>query len=500
MIELLFSRRSIENPSTSLTDPASIELYGGGKAYSGVYVTRRNALQVAAVWRAVNLISRDVAKLPLYVYRRKTAGKVRATDHPAFALLRRKPNDYMTALTFTQTITAHAMLQGNGYAWIERDGGAAPISLQLLDPERVQILRAGKIMLYRYRLESGGHADIRPEDMLHIHGLGYDGVQGYSVVEYGANSLGLSMAADEFGGRFFSNGATPTGILEHPGQIGKNALEALRKSWQDAQAGLSNAHKAAILEEGMKYHAIGISPRDSQLLELRQFEVREIASWFGVPPHKLGDTTHTSFASLEQENQAYLDDALDGWLVIWEAECWEKLLTEDQKRRESHTVEFLREALLRADLSARANYYRTSLAGAPWMSVDEVRARENMPPIGGEKESAIQYPTNNFGDAEKAPAPEPPAGPEKPPKRDAAEALAQARSGLAEESARMLARLRADAKKAGNLTDWLKTVEERHGHVLDAALSRHAAVIEALSGAAGVLEDTKQRLLEEVSR
>jgi HK97 family phage portal protein len=375
---------SIENPSTPLSDPDEwlYDALGAKPSSSGVRVTRESALTYSPVWRGVSLISRDVAKLPLYIYRRSAdgEGKELASEHPAYMLLRHKPNRELKAFDFRQTLQAHAILEGNGLAYISRRGDGSPEELIPLLPGNSSPVRMGGQLWYVTKVGSEWHK-LYSDDVLHIRGLGFDGTSGYPLWRKAKDSLGAGIAAEEFGARYFRNGASPSVVMEHPGRLDPKAYKRIRDSWNEMHTGLANMHKLAILEEGMKLNAFSSDANKAQLIQYKAFSIRDVANWLGVPPHKLGDTTKTSYASLEQENQSYLDDALDPWLCQWEGESWDKLLTERQKREDSHVIEFLRQALVRTDLATRATYYRQALGGMPWMMIDEVRGMENLNPL-----------------------------------------------------------------------------------------------------------------------
>lgn len=376
-------RRSIENPSTWLSDPDEwlYDAFVGGRSASGVRVGRRSAMRVTAYARGVRLISGYVAKIPLNVLVREGDGWKRDPAHPVSYLLRCTANsEGQTAFDFRRLLQGHAVSTGNGYAYIDRNSSGQPIQLIPLDPERTTPVRMQGRLWYLY--EFGDEMrKLRPDQVLHIKGLGWDGLVGYSVLDLAREALGSAIASRDYGSRFFQNSATPKSVLEHPGKLTPEAAKRLRDSWSAVNEGLDNAHRTAILEEGMKLHPFSVSAKDAQLLELRQFDIREIANALDLPPHKLGDTTRTSFASLEQDNQSFLDDALDPWLVCWEAEMREKFLTESDKRTENRTIEFNRGALVRVDQAARFGSYRTALGGAGWMTLNEVRRLENLPPV-----------------------------------------------------------------------------------------------------------------------
>ncbi len=398
ILQAFFSKRSLENPNTSLSDPDdwAWEALGSKRSTSGVRVNRKTVLKYSPVWKAVNLISGSVAKLPYMVFKNTTGGKERAPEHPAFPLVRRKANSEMTAFTIRQVMQGHALLLGNGYAFIDRDGAARPTQLLLLNPETSFPVRVNQRLWYVIQI-NGEQRKIVPENILHIKGLGYDGLMGYPVIQFARDSLGAGIGASAYGARYFLNNARPSMVLEHPGVMKPEAIAKLREQWNAMHAGIDNAHKTAILEEGMKANPFSINAKDSQLLESKEFSIRDAANWFSIPPHKIGDTTRTSFKSLEQENQAFLDEGLDPWLVTWEAECWDKLLTEDEKRRETHFFEFIRAAIVRVDLKTRNEAYSKALAGMPYMLVNEVRRAENLNDLPDGQGDQLLIPANIGG-------------------------------------------------------------------------------------------------------
>src|SRR3990167_5198994 len=383
--------RSLENPAISLNDPPHWEDFGASPADSSVRVSQKSALSYAAVWRAVNLISRDVAKLPLYPYRYggPEGGKNVDTQHQSYNLVRHKANLEMSAFVFRQTLQAHVLLRGNGYGYIYRNGDGSPDEIVPLLPDvTYPVMENGRLWYVTTIYKTAGpnqpipqeQRKLRPEDVLHIKGLGYDGLVGYDVLSYARDSFGLGLAARKFGSIYFANKAEPSVVLEHPGKLSPQARTNLRESWSHMHQGLEKSHKVAVLEEGMKVNAFSFNARNSQLLETREFELIEVANWFSLPPHKVGHPARTSYSSLSEENQAYIDECLDGWLVPWEQELREKLLTEEEKETDTHFFEFLRQALVRGDMTARVSYYSSAL-NAGWMSLDEIRALESMNPI-----------------------------------------------------------------------------------------------------------------------
>lgn len=374
--------RSIENPNEPLYDPKNwlAEAFGAEESAAGVSVNSETALRYAPWWRGINLLSSDVGKLPLFVYRRVGAGKERDSSHQAYRLLRYTANDeLMSAFTFKQTLTSHALSHGNGYAWIMRSGDARPQELIVLDPRQVMPLRENGRLWYAVRVGFEWRR-VNPTEIFHIKGLSPDGLTGYSVYHKAKESIGEGMAAQEYGSRFFSNGARPSVVIEVPNGMGDDAQRSFLKQWERMHTGLESSHRTAILTNGAKVNAFSVNARDSQMHEIRKFNLVDIANWIGIPVHKVGGEGRTAYSSLEQENQAYLDESLDPWLVRWEDECREKLLTEEQKDNDTHTVEFLRQALVRADIVARYTAHNIAVRGG-WESRDEVRSSENKAPL-----------------------------------------------------------------------------------------------------------------------
>lgn len=459
----------------------------GASSDAGIRVTRETALTYAAIWRAVNLISRDVAKLPVCVYRRTATGKERATGHPAFGLLRRTSPDGLTPFSIKQVLMSHCLVEGNGYAHIKRNGSNTPEALLPLSPDLTTPVRLenGKIG-YRTTIPTNGeHRTLRSDEVLHIRGLGFDGLQGYSVIQFAANSIGLGLAAAKYGSVFFKRNGRPSIVLEHPGKLTKDARQGIREEWADMHQGIENSHRPALLQEGMKVSPIGINAKDAQLIESRQFEIREIANWFGVPAHKLGDPTRTSFSSLEQENQSYLDEALDAWLVNWEQELTAKLLGHDTQKRDSHFIEFNRLALVRADMSTRFQAYNAAIQSG-WMSRDEVRDRENMNAIPDGAGEEFLVPLNMGPAGQDTPAADPgdtlPVDDNQDGKASDMPVSVQIRL-ITESCGRACARLshqaRKAAKKPGCFVRWVESLADEHATAIYEMLAAPIQAVDA---------------------
>lgn len=381
-----------ENPKFSLQDPDAWDaLFSGLESTSGIRINREKALTYSPWWRGINLLSADVGKLPLHVFRRVGAGKEKAIDHASYFLLRRKPNEFQTAFQFRRQLTAHALSTGNGYGYVFRNGDGTAREILPLSPDVTFPVREDGRLLYLTEVDEQ-QRKLFPEDVVHVRGLGFDGLTGYSAIEKAKESLGLGLGARKHATVYFKNAARPAVVIETPNRVDEKTITNLRTSWEQLYTGLDNAHRTAVLQQGMQAKPLSFSAKDSQFLETRQFELREVANWIGVPSHKVGDTTRTSFASLEQENRSYLSESLDVWLVTWEEECWDKLLSEEEKREDTHFVEFLRQASIQTDTKTEAEVFRIALGGQPYMTVNEVRSKLNMNPVDGGDD--LQQPLN----------------------------------------------------------------------------------------------------------
>ena len=359
-----------------------------GSTPSGKVVNEFTAMQMSAVYACVRILAESIASLPLHVYKYKDGGKVKALDHPLYFLLHDSPNEEMTSFVFRETSVAHLLLRGNCYAQIMRDKKWRVIGLYPLRPNRMSVNRDNDGKLYYLylpesdnpRFKNRGQVRLESYDVLHVHGLGYDGLIGYSPIAMAKNTIGISIACEEFGASFFANGARLGGVLEHPGIIKDPAR--LRESWQASYGGSANAGKIAILEEGMKYQQIGIPPDDAQFLETRKFQVNEIARLFRIPPHLIGDLEKSSFNNIEQQSLEFVKYTLNPWVVRWEQALNKALLTNSE--RKEYFIKFNLEGLLRGDYQSRMQGYATARQNG-WMSANDIRELEDLNPIRDEE-------------------------------------------------------------------------------------------------------------------
>ena len=380
----LFRSRDAPRNSTS----GSAYRFFMGSSASGKRVNERSAMQMTAVYSCVRILSEAVAGLPLHLYQYTDKGsKEKAVDNPLYFLLHDEPNTEMTSFVFRETLMTHLLLWGNAYSQIIRNGKGEAVGLYPLMPDRMTVGRDEKGRLYyEYMVSSDdaktlkdGTVRLSPYDVLHIPGLGFDGLVGYSPIAMAKNAIGLAIAAEEYGSKFYANGATPSGILEYPGTV--KEPDKVRESWNAGFGGSSNAHKIAVLEDGMKYTPISISPNEAQFLETRKFQINEIARIFRVPPHMVGDLEKSSFSNIEQQSLEFVKYTLEPWLVRWEQAMQRALIPQDDKSK--YFIKFNVDGLLRGDYQSRMQGYATARQNG-WMSANDIRELENLDRIPAE--------------------------------------------------------------------------------------------------------------------
>ncbi len=343
---------------------------------TGGQVTIQEALSHPAVWRAVNVISADVAKVPISLYRRdEDGGRTAENDWPSAIVLREQAAPGMTGYTLRRTLTAHALLTGNGFAWIQRNGIGDPVALTVLDPLRTQPVDEGRLA-WKTRLPTGQDTTISDDDILHIAGLTWDGVFGDSPLRLLAEAIRLELGVQRFAAAFFQKGYALSGFIKSPRALSADEVARLRDEFRRRHSSASNAHDIAILSGGLEFQPSVAEPQKSQLVESRDAGLRAIANVFGLPPHKLGDPTRTSYASIEAENADYLQTTLDPWLVAWETEATAKLLSKALKKKRYY-FEHNRNAIVRTQISERVAAY-AKLVEIGVLSPNEVRERENL--------------------------------------------------------------------------------------------------------------------------
>ena len=361
-----------------------------GRTTSGKPVNERTAMQTTAVYACVRILAEAVASLPLHVYEyQDDGGKKLVHDHPLYYLLHDEPNPEMTSFVFRETLMSHLLIWGNAYAQIIRDGAGRVLGLYPLLPDKMDVQRDDRGNIYYvYSRNSDenpmfkeyGDIRLKAEEVLHIPGLGFDGLIGYSPIAMAKNAVGMTLACEEYGASFFANGANPGGVLEHPGVL--KDPSKVRESWNSVYRGVNNAHKIAVLEEGMKYQQIGIPPEEAQFLETRKFQINEIARLYRIPPHMVGDLDKSSFSNIEQQSLEFVKYTLDPWVIRWEQSLQRSLLLPGEKGK--YFIKLNVDGLLRGDYQSRMNGYAVGRQNG-WFSANDIREMENMNPIPDEE-------------------------------------------------------------------------------------------------------------------
>jgi len=366
-------------------------------ANSGVAVTPGTAIRAAAVFSCIRVLSESEAALPLNLYEHtENGGKRKATDHNLYFILHDSPNPEMTSYEYRETVMRHMALRGNAYAEIQRDKIGRIIALWPLNPDRMAINRGNDLMLhlgsdvaprpdikdtdliYVYTHTNGTPVIFKSDEIIHYRGPSFNGVIGYSMADVGQEAIGDYLAAQKYSAMFFSNGANTDAVLEHPSKLGEEALKNLKKSWEDKHRGLNNAHRIAILEEGMTYKQVGIDPKKAQLIESKKMSRVEIAGLFRVPPHMIMDLDKATYSNIEQQDLGFVKHTMMPWLVNIEQRCNMSLLTIEERKK--YFIKHNANALLRGDIDSRHKAYAI---GRQWgyLSVNEIRAFEDMNPV-----------------------------------------------------------------------------------------------------------------------
>lgn len=453
------------------------------RSMTGVTVTPVTAMQQSAVFACVRLLSESIASLPLHIYRtRRNGSKDLADNHPLYHVLGEIGNSEMSAFTLRELMASHVLLWGNAYANIQYDSAGNVAALWPLLPNSTFPTRGpNQELIYTTQLpEHFGYraATLAADEVLHLRGLGGNGIVGWSPIRLMREAVGLALAAERFGAAFFGNGAQPGVILQHPAKLSPDAYKRLKESWEGRHQGLDNAQRVAILEEGMSVEKVGIPPDDAQFLQTRQFQVIEIARIFNVPPHKIADLSHATFSNIEQQSLDFVTNSLRPWLVRFEAEYKRQLMTPQEQRQLD--VEHMVDGLLRGDIQTRYNAYHLARQDG-WLSANDIRARENLNPVEGGDVYLVplnMVPATSVTD-ETPNEPEPPEPPEPaaPPAETPGKRAAFA-PVFADVVARMIARESRDVadyrRKHGDANDaafdaWLdKYVEEHRTYVMSA--------------------------------
>ena len=368
-----------------------------GPTSSGKIVDERTAMQTSAVYACVRILAETIASLPLHTYVRTDKGKEKALDHPLYTLLHDAPNDEMTSFVFRETLMSHLLLWGNAYAQVIRDGRGSVMSLHLLMPDQMTVKRSeeGEVY-YSYRKENKEYI-LRRDDVLHIPGMGFDGLVGHSPIAMAKQAIGLAIATEEYGATYFKNGANPGGVLEHPGIL--KDPSKVRESWNSVYGGSNNANRVAVLEEGLSFKPITIPPEQSQFLETRKFQIEEICRIFRVPPHLVSNLDKATFSNIEHQSISFIDNTIIPWVSRIESAMKKALLSTDEKKL--YLIKFNLNGRLRGDAGSRATFYQIMRQNGI-MSANDIRELEEMNKIPDELGGDKYLVNGNFVDMSKA--------------------------------------------------------------------------------------------------
>lgn len=379
--------------TTTLRSPATwfLEALGLAKeSTSGVRVSEAVAMGLSAYYCGVSMIARTIGSLPLNVYRKAGREREVADQHPAHWLLHHAPNPHMTAMALRQTWLLHAIGRGNAYGEIVWDGRARPVAIWPLLPTTTRpILDEDGELWYELRVPNMEVRYLPAENVLHIPGLGFDGIVGYGLLQVARNAIGLNAAQDQYAAKFFRNGGTISGAIESPNVLKDDTFNRLKREIAEKFSGLENAHRVAILEAGLKFNPLNPTHEEAQLIETRRFSVEEWARWLNMPPHKLKEMSKATFSNIEHQNIEWVVDTLRPWLVAFEQEFNRKLFFKQSVFYTKHVVE----GLLRGDLKARYDAYAVARQWG-WMSANDVLELEDSNPLPGKQGDMYLVPSN----------------------------------------------------------------------------------------------------------
>jgi len=387
---------------STLKDPAKwlVDWFGGATSAAGITVTADSARRIAAVWAAVKIISESVASLPCFVYKRRPdgKGKDKQLNNPLHRLLHNQPNPWQTSFEWRDMMQGHLCLRGNAYSEILYDGRGGIRALIPRHPDRMRVYDISneaigeQPLVYEYQPAVGPARFLFADEVLHLKGMSDDGLVGLSPIHEFRETLGLAIGTESYAARFFGNNANPGGVLTHPKTLSAPAIERLRSQWGQRHQGVESAHQFTILEEGMTWTAVGINPKDSQLIDSRKFSVTEIARIFRVPPHMIADLDRATFSNIEQQSIEFVVHSLRPWLVRWEQRLAAALLT-PREQADGLLIEFNVDGLLRGDIKSRYDAYAVGRQWG-WLSPNDVRGLENMNPRDDGSGDAYHEPLN----------------------------------------------------------------------------------------------------------
>lgn len=381
LISSLFESRAAVLGGQPPSSPGEWSIFGSGnKSHTGVNVTVESSLGVPALYACVQVISQDVAKLPLIAYRRLKRGKERATDWSGYRVLHDSPNPEMTSYEWREFQISHVASWGNAFSEIDWSNAGTVRGLWPLRPDRMRISRKNGKLLYHYTVPSGQEQTLAAWRIHHIRGLGFDGVMGWSPVGMAKQALGLNLAAEEYGARWYAGGGQPRVVAVHPGKLSLPAQGRIQAAIEGSMNGLSNSHRIKVLEEGVQLHTVGVPAEDAQFLEAQDWGAHQVTRLYRMPPHKIGLLKNATFSNIEHQAIEYVTDTLQPWLVRHEQALQRDMLTETEQQ--SLFFEYLVEGALRGDIKSRYEAYAVGRNWG-WFSANDIRERENLNPIDG---------------------------------------------------------------------------------------------------------------------
>jgi len=353
---------------------ANLDAFISPESASGFHINETVALGIPAVFACVRVLSEAIASLPLLTYERFSNGdKERARGFSLYGILHDAPNPLMTSFELRELLVGHLCLRGNAFCYIERDAGEV-VALWPLHPDKVVVELQGRELVYRHQ-NDGAEKIYRMEDILHIRGLSPDGLIGYSPLILLRDAFGHCKAVQEYSSSYFKNDASPGGILTSPNPLSQTAHDSLKAAWTAGHAGKGKHHRVAIMDNGLQWQSIGVTPEDSQLIESQKFSVVEIARVFRVPLNLVMDYERSTYSNVTEQNRSFLIHTLQPWLTRMEQAMVKSLLTEAEK--EKYFIEHLTQGFLKADTKERYESYKIGIESG-FLTVEEVRQLENM--------------------------------------------------------------------------------------------------------------------------
>lgn len=366
----------------------------GGISNSGSFVNGETAMNFTAFFSGVYQISQTIGSCELKLFLR-TGEKAKRPyiEHPVYSLINKKASPYTNAFNWKETMQHHAIVWGNGYSYIQRDGSYRPVALWIIHPEKIRIeKKEDGTIVYKYRPpKKQVEIEYQYDEIFHLPGFGFDGLMGYSLIQLHREAIGLGLSQQEFKGRFIDNGVNFSGIFEHPKTLSTQAYENLNKSIKERKAGLKNAGTFFVAEEGMKFSSVSMPLADAQFLESNVFQIQEMARILNIPPHKLKDMSAATYTNIEHQQIEYITDTIRPWAERWEAAIDTQLLTRAQQRQAFS--QYLLNQLQRGDRTSEFNAYKQGRYGG-FLNANEIRDELGYNPIEGKAGEGFWIPTN----------------------------------------------------------------------------------------------------------